>query len=89
MLECLKAARHWLQTMGGKTEAEKVLGTVCLQLIENLEITQVKYMKKRSTGHTHTHTPTENNTPDTHTHTRTTPHPPNEHSPQILNNTRR
>jgi len=23
---------------------------------------------KRSTGHTHTHTPTENNTPDTHIH---------------------
>jgi len=34
---------------------------------------------KRSTGHTHTHTTTENNTPDTDTHThtsRTTPETP-------------
>jgi len=30
---------------------------------------------KRSTGHTHTHTPTENNTPDNDTHTRREQHP--------------
>jgi len=42
-------------------------------------------------SYTHTHTPTENNTPDTHTHTRQEHHPkpPNEHPPQTLNNARR
>ena len=42
----------------------------------------------RSTGHTHTHTPTENNTPDTDTHAHDKNNTPNEHLPQSLNNAR-
>jgi len=37
----------------------------------------------------HTHTPTENNTPDTHTRQEQRPKPPNEHLSQTLNNARR
>jgi len=47
--------------------------------------------KKGSTGHTHTHTPTENNTPatSTHTHDKNNTQTPHEHLPQTPNNARR
>ena len=46
---------------------------------------------KRSTGDTHTHAPTENNTPDADTRSRQEQHsiPPNKHLPHTLDNARR